>query len=148
MKAAAAIVHSMAIAVAIGAAGLPVLAHADQPPKIARIGALLPPPANSPVVVGLRDGLRELGYIEGKNILVDWRQFAGTVDEARPHVADLIRSKVDLLVIYGTPASRAAVEATKTVPVVFVSGDPVSTGLAASLAKPGGNATGVSTLSP
>ena len=148
MKSAAAIVRSLAMAVAIGTALLSAPAYADQPPTIPRIGALVPPPANSAVEVSLRDALRELGYIEGKNILIDWQRFAGTVEETRPYVAHLLRSKVDLIAIYGTPASRAALDATKTVPVVFVSGDPIGTGLAASLARPGGNATGVSTLSP
>ena len=99
----------------------------------------------------LRDGLRDLGYIEGKSILIEWRRVLGTSaetnEELRSLVASLARSKVDLIVVFSTPAARAALQITK-VPVLFVVGDPVGTGLAASLARPGGQGTGVSMLMP
>jgi putative ABC transport system substrate-binding protein len=110
-----------------------------------RIGALVPPVLISPEE-GLRQGLRELGYIEGRNLTIE-RRIAGTNDALQSGVADLARSRVDLIVAFGTPAARAALSATSTIPVVFLSGDPVGTGLAASLARPGANVTGVSSLS-
>jgi ABC-type uncharacterized transport system substrate-binding protein len=79
-------------------------------------------------------------------LVLDWRRSAGTVEDLRSVAAELVRSKVDLLVASGTPAARAALEATSAIPVVFTSGDPVASGLAASLARPGGNGTGVATL--
>jgi putative ABC transport system substrate-binding protein len=118
--------------------------HADEP-KVARIGVLVG--AESPSEGFLRDGLRELGYIEGKNIVIEWRRFAGGGEELRSLAADLARSKLDVIVAATTAAGRAALEATATIPVVFLSGDPVATGLAASLAKPGRNGTGVSLVS-
>lgn len=98
--------------------------------------------------MGLRDGLREQGYVEGRDILIEWRRIGSSIDDARPHVAELVRSKVDLIVALSTSPARAAMEATSTIPIVFVSADPVATGLAKSLARPGGNATGVSVASP
>jgi ABC-type uncharacterized transport system substrate-binding protein len=99
----------------------------------------------------LSDGLRDLGYIEGKSILIEWRRVLGTSgetnEELRSLVTDLVRSKVDLIVAFSTPAARAALQTTK-IPVVFVAGDPVGSGLAASLARPGGKGPGVSMLMP
>jgi putative ABC transport system substrate-binding protein len=126
----------------MGAALLCLSAWADQP-SISRIGVLVPPLANSPLEEGLREGLRGLGYSEGKNIVIEWRRSAGVNEEMRSLAADLARAKVEVIVVYSTRAARAAVDATN-LPVVFVSGDPVASGLAASLARPGGNATGVS----
>lgn len=120
-------------------------ARADQT-TIPRIGALLST-GNSPLLAdGLRDGLRDLGYDEGKNILIEWRSAASDV-ELRANAIDLAQSKLDLIVVNTTAGARAALEASTTMPMVFVSGDPVATGLAASLARPGGNATGVSVVS-
>ena len=126
------------IAIALLTAG----AHADQPPGIPRLGVLVRPLANAPYEVGLREGLRELGYMEGKNIIIDWRRSVGG-DEDRSVATDLARSNFDVIVVFSTPGARAAMEASPVMPIVFLSGDPVATGLAASLAKPGGNATGV-----
>jgi putative ABC transport system substrate-binding protein len=118
-------------------------AHADETPTIPRIGVLTAPYANAPGNEGLRDGLRELGYIEDKNIIIELRS-GSTLDELRSAAADLVRSKADVIVVFSTPAARAA--AATALPVVFLVGDPVSTGLAASLARPGGNATGVALI--
>jgi len=131
--------------VAIGVGFLSTLTQADPPPH--RIGVLMPPLATPAVEEGLREGLREFAYVEGKNIIIEWRRFAGTHEELRLAAADLARSNVDLIVAIGSPAARAALAAT-ALPVVFtVVGDPVATGFAASLANPGGRGTGVATLS-
>ncbi len=130
--------------VVVGSTLLMTAGHADEP-KVARIGVLVG--AESPSEGFLRDGLRELGYIEGKNIVIEWRRFAGGGEELRSLAADLARSKPDVIVAATTAAGRAALEATATIPVVFLSGDPVAMGLATSLAKPGRNGTGVSIVS-
>jgi putative tryptophan/tyrosine transport system substrate-binding protein len=121
------------------------VAYADQPPGIPRIGVLMPPVTS--MEEGLRQGLRELGYIEGKSIVIEWRRSTGTREELQLLAADLIRSKVELIVTAGTAATSAAMETTTTVPVLFHVGNPVASGFAASLARPGGNGTGVSVIS-
>ena len=127
--------------IALGVAPLPAPVAADQP-SIPRIGVFVPLSENSPTEEGLRSGLRELGYVEGKNILIEWRRSAGGDD--RSIAAELARAKLDVIVVASTAAARSALEVTRSTPVVFLSGDPVGSGLVASLAKPGGNATGVS----
>jgi len=127
--------------IALGVASLPAPVAADQP-STPRIGVFVPLSKNSPTEEGLRSGLRELGYVEGKNILIEWRRSAGGDD--RSIAAELARAKLDVIVVASTAAARSALEVTKSTPVVFLSGDPVGSGLVASLAKPGGNATGVS----
>jgi putative ABC transport system substrate-binding protein len=124
---------------------LPALAHADPSAAIVRIGELVPPVLISPED-GMRQGLRELGYVEGKNLTIE-RRLGESSDVLQSAAMDLVRSRVDVIVAFGTQAARAALSATSTIPVVFISGDPVGTGLAASLARPGANATGVSSLS-
>jgi len=116
-------------------------AHADQP-TMPHIGIVVLPLSTSLREQSLRDGLRELGYVEGQNIVIDWRRSAGGAEE-RGFAAELARSKLDVIVVFSTPAAQAALAA-GAVPVVFLSGDPVGAGLASSLARPGGNATGVS----
>lgn len=111
-------------------------------PRIAVLARL----TNSPMEEGVRDGLRKLGYTEGKNIAVEWRRSAGGKEEWSV-AAELARSSFDTLVVFNTGAARAALDASTTVPVVFISGDPIATGLAASLSKPGSNGTGVSVVS-
>lgn len=120
-------------------------AHADQPPAIPRIGVLMP--AVAAMEEGLRQGLQELGYIDGTSIVIDWRRSAGTDQELRTLAIDLVHSKAEIIVAAGTPAARAAMETTTTLPIVFHVGDPVASGFATSLAKPGGNGTGVSVIS-
>jgi len=141
-----AILRSLGTNVAIAAALLSVPAHGDQP-VIARIGVLGPVGTYEPYEQGLREGLRELGYLEGKNIVIEWRRSAGGNEELRVLASQLVRSKLDVIVALSTPAARAASEAGST-PVVFLSSDPVASGLAATLARPGGNATGVSVVGP
>jgi len=94
-----------------------------------------------------RQGLRELGYIEGKNILIEYRYAEGNLDRLPGLVAELVQLKVDVLIVINLPAIRAAKQATKTIPIVIVTSvDPVATGLVDSLARPGGNITGLTTL--
>ncbi len=97
--------------------------------QIPRIGALVLPLATSPFDEGLREGLREFGYIEGKTIVIEWRRSAGPDEELRKLAADLARSKVQVIVVDRTPATRAVLAATSTIPVVFGSGAPVESGL-------------------
>jgi putative ABC transport system substrate-binding protein len=114
-------------------------AAADAPPKI---GALVRPLVNAPYEAGLRAGLRDLGYTEGRNIVIDWRRSNGG-DEDRLLAIELARSSVNVVVVFSTPGAQAAMQANPKMPVVFLAGDPVATGLAASIAKPGRNGTGV-----
>jgi putative ABC transport system substrate-binding protein len=122
------------------------LGNAELPAGIPRVGVLNPQDAPPSMEDGLRQGLRDLGYVEGENIVIDWRRSARTPQQMRQQASELEKSDVALIVTMGTPATRAALDATGK-PVVFMVGDPVATGFAGSLAKPGGNATGVSVLS-
>ena len=126
-------------------------ADAQQPGKIFRIGFLDVSTASGSAVLvdAFRQELSKLGWIEGKNITIEYR-FAEQKPERLPELAaDLVRLKVDLIVVTGTPAALAAKKATTTIPIVMANaGDPVGAGLVASLARPGGNVTGFSSLSP
>ena len=129
---------------------LSFLVEAQQPKKIPRIGFLS---AGSQSSMSARtqaflQGLQTFGYVEGGNILIDYRAAEGKNDRLPDLVAELIRLKVDVIVATSTLAARPAKAATKTIPIVVHSGDPVGTGLVASLARPGGNVTGVTNLSP
>jgi putative ABC transport system substrate-binding protein len=95
----------------------------------------------------LRQGLRDLGYVEAQHVVIEERYAEGQMERLPAIIAELIGLKVDILAAPGTVIARAATEATTTIPIVAVMGDPVGTGLAASLARPGGNLTGMSTLS-
>jgi ABC-type uncharacterized transport system substrate-binding protein len=127
-------------------------AEAQQPTKIPRIGYLSGgfPSSGAPRTDALRLGLRELGYVEGKNILIEYRHGEGKLDRLSALAAELVRLKVDVIVTGGGGgATRAAKEATKTIPIVMAGDvDPVAQGSVTSLAQPGGNVTGLSTLAP
>jgi ABC-type uncharacterized transport system substrate-binding protein len=126
------------------------VAHA-QPAKVVRIGFLGPTSAasNAGRMAALRAGLRDLGYLEGKNLVIESRWAEGKFDRLPELAAELVRLKVDVILTAGTPGIRAAKNATTTIPVVMVtSGDPVAFGFVASLARPGGNITGSSNFSP
>ena len=100
-------------------------------------------------VEAFQQGLRDLGYVEGKNIVIEWRSGEGKLDRNLAHAAELVRLKVDVIVAAGATEIRAAREATATVPIVMIrGGDPVGSGFVASLARPGGNITGLATLRP
>jgi putative ABC transport system substrate-binding protein len=123
--------------------------EAQQAKKVPRIGFLATgnPAAADPALEPFRQGLRELGYIEGQNILIEYRYGKGNVDLLPALAAELGRLKVDVIVAMGTPAAKAAKQAIKTIPIVIaISGDPVGEGIVKSLARPGGNITGVTTL--
>jgi putative ABC transport system substrate-binding protein len=135
------------IALAGGAAvGWPVAARAQQPSKAARIGMLgAGRSGNSPILNGFRDGLRLLGYVEGENIFLEHRFSEGHSEQYRALAKELVNLKVDVIVAPGTPEALAAKEATSTIPIVTVLvGDPIGSGLVVSLARPGGNITGMS----
>jgi len=127
-----------------------VLAQAQQTAKIPRIGFVsgIGGPSNpGPNVVGFRQGLRDFGYIEGKNILVEYRYTEGKGDRNPSLVAELVQLKVDVLVVGGPGGLSAAKESTKTIPIVIViQADPVGSGYIDSLARPGGNITGLTRL--
>src|SRR6266480_3424339 len=129
-----------------------MVANAQQPTKVPRIGYLggVSPSANSGRIEAFRRGLRELGYREGKNIVIEWRHAeAAKLDRLPVLAAELVRLKVDIVVTGGPPATRSAKEATATIPIVMgFDDDPVGNGFVASLARPGRNITGLSALSP
>ena len=124
------------------------LAEAQQPGKIPRIGYVTTSGETStPNLEAFRQGLRDLGYIDGKNILLEYRSAEGKLDRLPSLVAELVQLKVDVLVLGTQRAIIAAKQATKTIPIVMVIVvDPVATGLVDSLARPGGNITGLTRL--
>jgi putative ABC transport system substrate-binding protein len=125
------------------------LADAQQPTKVSRIGYLTgtTPDGQLDRIEAFRQGLRELGYVEGKNIVIEWRSAEGKLDRLPARAAELVRLKVDIIVTAGPLATRAAKEATNTIPIVISQDpDPVGNGFVASLARPGGNITGLSSL--
>ena len=139
------------ILVAVVLLAVAVTAEAQQPTKIPRIGYLgFGSPSTIPArIEAFRQGLRELGYVEGKNIFIEWRSAEGNADRLPSLAAELVRLKVDIIVTNGPYSTRAAKEATVTIPIVMAAvGDPVGDGIVASLARPGGNITGLSTLAP
>jgi putative ABC transport system substrate-binding protein len=126
-------------------------AEAQQSKQLPRIGYLVAnfPSTNPARIEAFRQGLRELGYIEGKNIVIEWRYAEGKPDRLPALAAELVRHKVDVIVTAGPASTRPAKEATSTIPIVMgFDNDPVGNGFAASLARPGGNITGLSTLAP
>jgi putative ABC transport system substrate-binding protein len=131
-----------------GVAAWPLAAGAQQPGRVWRVGFLAPARPTLAVLSAFRDGLRERGYIEGQNLFVDVRWPQGTFEQNPSVVAELIRSNVDVLVAWASPAVIAARRATSTIPIVMTSvGDPLGLGFVASLARPNGNVTGVSNIS-
>ena len=136
--------------VASGLLVAPLAAEAQQAAKVARIGFL---GTNRAVarrhVDAFLQGLRDLGYVEGRNLVIEYRDAEGKLERLPALAAELVALKVDVIVAATTPGALAAKQATKTVPIVFaVAADPVTDGLVASLARPGGNVTGSSYLGP
>jgi putative ABC transport system substrate-binding protein len=142
-------IFRLALAVTLLTISLP--ADAQQPTTIPRIGFLI---TSSPSVIAtrmdaFRQGLLELGYLEGKNIVIERRHAEGKLDRLPALAAELVRLNVDVIVTSGPTATRPAKGATSTIPIVMTfDDDPVGSGFVASLARPGGNVTGLSTLSP
>ena len=139
--------------VAGGLLAAPLAAEAQQAGKLYRIGLLGGSPPNSPggrrAWEGFFQGLRELGYVEGQNIVVEGRWYGERTDRLPALAGELARLKVDVIVAGAAPAPEAARRATSTIPIVMANhNDPVGSGLVASLARPGRNVTGMSTLSP
>src|SRR6516165_6627539 len=130
-----------------GVASWPLAASAQQP-KVWRIGVLAPVPPTPVMLSAFRDSLRGRGYVEGQNLSIDVRWPQETFEHDPSPVAELINSNVDVIVAWATPTVIAVRRATSTIPIVMVGiGDPVSSGLIASLARPGGNITGLSIIS-
>src|SRR5262245_34060236 len=134
------------IALLGGAAAVwPLAARAQQGAKMPRIGIV----DDAPMWQTFRQALRELGYVEGETVNYEYRYSEGSPDRLAAVVAELIRRPVDLIATFGTPPTEAAKAATPTIPIVMIGvGDPLGTGLVASLARPGANVTGNTVLSP
>jgi putative ABC transport system substrate-binding protein len=126
------------------AAGWSLAASAQTQPKIPRVGVVLS--ATPDRLEAFRQGLRELGYVEGETIVLEVRSAEGRFERLPELVAELVGLKVDVLVASGPPAAEAAKNATQTIPIVMVAGDPVGLGLVGSLSHPGGNVTGLTYL--
>ena len=143
------IVGLLVIFVTLAACG--AVAQAQQPTKVPRIGFLsaISPSTVAARIEAFRQGLRELGYVEGKNIVIEYRYAEGKPDRLSALAAELVRLKVDVIVTGGPAVNRPAKEATVTIPIVLgFDNDPVGNGFVASLARPGGNITGLSTHYP
>ena len=136
-------------AVALVAALSPHGVHAQPATKVPRVGLLRPGSPPDPYVDAFRQGLRDLGYVEGQSIAFEYRWAEGRPERLRSFAADLVELKVAVIVTQGEEAARAAKKASSTIPVVMASsGDPVGAGLVVSLARPGGNVTGLSAVMP
>jgi putative tryptophan/tyrosine transport system substrate-binding protein len=125
-------------------------AEAQQPKKVWRIGFLYPnsPSSYSARIDAFRDGLRDLGYVEGQNITIEYRGAAGKMDRLPVLAEELVRLNVDLIMAAATPAIQAAKNATRTIPIVVMASDAVGMAFATDLAHPGGNITGLTTMGP
>ena len=133
-----------------GLLAAPLAADAQQEGKVYRIGYLRYLACAEPAFfTDLRRGLRELGYAEGHNLVIECRAAPGKAEKIPDHAAELVRLNVDVIVAEGTISALAAKQATRTVPIVMVNiGDPVASGLVSSLGRPGGNVTGSTMLAP
>jgi putative ABC transport system substrate-binding protein len=136
--------------VAGGLFAAPLAAEAQPTVKVHRIGFLgnSTPDLEANLVGPFREGLRELGYVEGRNIVIEYRWAEGQYERFPVLIAELLARKVDVIVTAGTPATQAVKKATTSIPLVMVAvGDPVATGIVASLRRPGGNITGLTSIS-
>jgi putative ABC transport system substrate-binding protein len=136
--------------VAGGLLAAPLAAEAQQAAKIARIGYLAGSLAGNPhLPEAFRQGLRDLGYVEGRTVVIEYRDAEGKLERLPALAVELVALKVDVILAGGTPQALAAKQATRTLPIVFAAhADPVGSGLVTSLARPGGNVTGLSLLAP
>jgi putative ABC transport system substrate-binding protein len=141
----------LAVVLAVGLTLAPLAAEAQQAGRVHRIGFLAggSPGSSAPNVAQFLQGLRELGYAEGQNIVIEYRWAEGKADRLPELAADLVRLKVDLIVAPGSTAAQPAHQATRTIPIVMIGvGDPIALGLVASLSRPGGNVTGNASYGP
>jgi putative ABC transport system substrate-binding protein len=129
-----------------GATVWPLAARAQEPGRIYRLGGLHTAPRDAPHQVALLDELRQLGFVEGQNLSVDWKGYGLSAEQFEQHAAELVSSRVDVLEAGGDAAVRAAQRATNTIPILALTDDMVGQGFVRSLAKPGGNTTGVTIL--
>jgi putative ABC transport system substrate-binding protein len=137
------------VAVALAFALFAAVTSAQQPTKVPRIGFLGLATKPSPLEEAFLQALRDLGYIDGQNVIIEYRWAAGKTDRLPALAEELVRLKVDLIVGGATPVIQALKNATKTIPIVMlIAADPVGTGFVASLARPGGNITGMAGISP
>jgi putative tryptophan/tyrosine transport system substrate-binding protein len=141
------------LTLALGLLMAPLAAEAQPPTKVHRIGVLAsspsPGPGRSPFTEAFLEEMRALGYVEGQHLVLEVRGAAGQYERFPALAAELVRLPVDVLLVPNTPAALAAKHATTTIPIVMVGlGDPVGSGLVASLARPGGNITGLSVMHP
>ena len=131
----------------IGASGTwPFAALAQQAGRTYRLGAVSSAARNTPPFVAMFDELRRRGFIMGQNLAVDWRSYGPRIDLIPQFVAELVKSQVDVILVFGDAAIRAAQQATTTIPILAGTEDIVGSGLVSSLARPGGNTTGISIL--
>ena len=130
-----------------GAVTWPLVVRAQEPGRIYHLGDLHLSPRNAPWNVELFKAVKPEGFIDGQNLVVDDRGFGLRIDELAKHAAAIVKAQVDVIVCAGEPTVRAAQEATKTIPILAVADDMIRSGFVTSLAKPGGNTTGVSILS-
>jgi putative ABC transport system substrate-binding protein len=141
-------VTRLATAVGLLLLAAPLAAEAQPAGKVYRIGILVPG-STSPQIQAFREGLRDLGYVEGQNLAIEYRSAEDRLERLPGLASELVTLKVDIIYATVTPAAQAAKNATKTIPIVFgASSDPVDYGLVASLARPGGNITGLSNTAP
>ena len=140
---------ALIVTLTLGILAAPLAADAQQAGKVYRIGFLASasPSVSQPFLGAFRDGLRELGYVDGQNVIIEQRWAEGAPDRLSDVAAELVRMRVDLIFAWATPAVTATKQATSTLPIVMVGvSDPVGLGFVSSLARPGANITGVSNL--
>ena len=139
----------LAVILTVGLVVAPLAAEAQQAGRTVTIGYLgnSSPSLESNAVAAFREGLRQLGYVEGQNLIIKYQWAEGQQERSAVLAAELVRLKPDVILTSGTPGTHAAKQATQSIPIVTaLAGDPVATGLVSSLAKPGGNVTGLATL--
>ncbi|MGC1351419.1 MAG: ABC transporter substrate-binding protein [Xanthobacteraceae bacterium] len=126
--------------------GGPFAARAQEAGRTYRVGGVTASPRNAPSIVAMFDELRRVGFVEGQNLTIDWRTYGANADLIPELTADLVKAHVDVIYAAGDPAIRTAQGATKTIPILGITEDMVAAGLVNSLARPGGNTTGLSIL--
>jgi putative ABC transport system substrate-binding protein len=141
--------RTVIVAFAFGLLSTPLVSEAQQPAKVSRVGFLSPGPASGPAMPVLRQGLADLGRVEGRDIVFEARYAEGRVERLPELAAELVRLNVDVIAVIGAVTARAAMKATDKIPIVFVMVvDPVTDNVVASMERPGGNVTGITSFDP